>query len=181
MTNARLPEQYRWLEQERAPRLLVEALLLYGTKEIKGEVSNPVILAWADEVGGWIGDWYDKDEIPWCGLFMAVVAKRAGYPFTQKALAAAEWKNWGNAVAIPMLGDVLVFQRPGGGHVGMYVGEDRDAYHVLGGNQSDQVCITRIGKDRFVAARRSPWQYAQPANVRPVVLAASGALSRNEA
>jgi cell wall-associated NlpC family hydrolase len=80
-----------------------------------------------------------------------------------------------------MLGDVLVFKRQGGGHVGLYVGEDKDAYHVLGGNQSDSVSITRILKDRLHAARRCTWKTAQPANVRRVFLSGSGAVSQNEA
>jgi hypothetical protein len=42
------------------------------------------------------------------------------------------------------LGDVLAFVRNGGGHVGLYVDEDASAYHVLGGNQSDRVSITRV-------------------------------------
>ena len=52
---------------------------------------------------------------------------------------------------------------------------------VLGGNQSDSVSIVRIESARLVAVRRSPFKIAQPANVRPVVLARTGALSTNEA
>ena len=51
---------------------------------------------------------------------------------------------------------------------------------VLGGNQSDQVMIKRIAKNRLLGARRCPWRINQPAAVRPVVLAANGALSTNE-
>ena len=79
------------------------------------------------------------------------------------------------------LGDVLVFARPkGGGHVGLYVGEDETAFHVLGGNQSDGVTISRISKDRCIAVRR-PGYKAAPATAKPVELAATGALSVNEA
>ena len=81
--------------------------------------------------------------------------------------------------------DVLVFWRGAAsgfnGHVGLYVGEDRDAFHVLGGNQSDRVMIKRIATNRLLGSRRCPWRINQPATVRPVVLAASGALSTNEA
>lgn len=75
-----------------------------------------------------------------------------------------------------------MFERAGGGgHVGLYVGDDAGAYHVLGGNQSDQVCVSRIAKARCIAVRRCPWKLAQPGNVRPVRPAAGGALSTNEA
>jgi hypothetical protein len=57
---------------------------------------------------------------------------------------------------------------------------DASAFHVLGGNQSDSVCITRIAKARLYAARR-PLYRVEPANVRPIRLEATGALSLNEA
>ncbi|RZL82832.1 MAG: hypothetical protein EOP66_04490 [Sphingomonas sp.] len=51
------------------------------------------------------------------------------------------------------MGVTLVFGREGGGHVGFYVGEDDHAYHAIGRNQSNSVCITRIAKSRLIAAR----------------------------
>ena len=42
----------------------------------------------------------------------------------------------------------------GKGHVGFYVGEDDEAYQILGGNQSDKVCLMWLGKDRFRSASR---------------------------
>jgi hypothetical protein len=65
--------------------------------------------------------------------------------------------------------------------VGLYVGEDVSAYHVLGGNQSDRVMIKRIAKNRLLGIRRCPWRVNEPVNVKPVKLAASGSLSTNEA
>lgn len=178
---ASLPSPYRWLAQEPGPRILLQALKLYGVKEMPGAGDNPAILAWADEIGGWLGGFYEDDEVPWCGLFVGICALRSGHPFTQKALGAKEWANWGKQAVDPMLGDVLVFTRKGGGHVGFYVGEDAEAYHVLGGNQSDEVNITRIGKDRLYAARRTMFTKGLPVNVRKVFLRPSGGLSQNEA
>lgn len=160
---------------------MVEALHCYGVVEFPGEANNPLIIAWADEIGGWIGQWYEQDSIPWCGLFVGVCAKRAGFPFTQKLLSALEWANWGHKADRPSLADVLVFKRANGGHVGFYIGEDKDCYHVYGGNQSDKVGFARIAKDRLVAARRCPWKISQPDNVRPIYLKPEGAISHNEA
>ena len=67
-----LPTKYQWLAQEGAPKMLVEALKLYGTIETPGEGNNPTILKWADEIGGTVEDVYRADSIPWCGLFAAV-------------------------------------------------------------------------------------------------------------
>jgi len=173
-----LPAQYRWLEKEQGPRMLQEALALFGTLEAPGSKDNPAILAWAAEVG--LSRTYSHDSIPWCGLFMAVVAKRAGKQVVDSPLWALSWADFGNPAKAPMLGDVLTFKRNGGGHVSLYVGEDATAFHCLGGNQSDKVCITRIAKSRLYRARR-PAYNVQPSNVRKVRLAANGKLSTNEA
>jgi hypothetical protein len=69
---------------------------------------------------------------------MAVIAKRAGKPAVEGPLWARNWSAFGKAFDEAQLGDVLVFRRAeSSGHVGLYVGEDYGAYHVLGGNQSD--------------------------------------------
>jgi uncharacterized protein (TIGR02594 family) len=175
-----LPSRYAWLAREPGPKMIVEALKLFGTMEKPGAANNPTIVAWAKEVGGEVTDVFKADSIPWCGLFMAVVAKRAGKEPPQHPLWALSWSAFGAKSAAPALGDVLVFVRNGGGHVGLYVGEDASAFHVLGGNQSDRVCIARIAKARLYAARR-PIYRVQPANVRPIRLEATGALSLNEA
>jgi uncharacterized protein (TIGR02594 family) len=175
-----LPQQYAWLARESGPKMILEALNLYGTLEGPGTANNPRIVAWAKEVGGRLADIYQADSIPWCGLFMAVVARRADKEIPANPLWALSWSAFGAPVLSPGLGDVLVYARHGGGHVGLYVGEDDDAFHTLGGNQSDAVNIKRIAKGRLYAARR-PLYHVQPANVRRVQLASNGNLSLNEA
>lgn len=169
---------YEWLLNEPGPKMLLEMLKLYDTKEVPGPTDNPVILQWAKELG--IKD-YIHDSIPWCGLAMAIVAYRAGKPVPTSPLWALNWANFGKVVSEPMLGDVLTFKRDGGGHVALYIGEDQTAYHVIGGNQSDSISITRILKGRLYKAVRPPYT-TQPANVRKIMMAPSGApLSTNEA
>lgn len=177
-----LPLKYAWLRFEKAPKMLVEALKHYGTLEKVGKGSNPNISAWAKEVG--VSGWYTDDDIPWCGLFVGVVAKRAGYPFSAaKLLAAREWLNWGEPVAEgrEMLWDILVFSRSGGGHVGFYVGENDHAFLVYGGNQSNAVGFAWIAKDRMIGARRPVYRIGEPDNVRKIALNLTGELSTNEA
>lgn len=177
----RLPQKYRWLENEPGPKILLEALKLYGTKEIPGAKHNPTILGWARHIGGWIKSYYTNDEIPWCGLAMAYVAKQAGFEFNQKALSAKAWLDWGTPVEKPELGDVCVFKRPGGNHVGLYVGEDLNAYHILGGNQSNAFGFARLEKARAIGFRRCTWKISQPTNIRRVYLGADSKVSTNEA
>ena len=175
-----LPPAYRWLDEVRPlPRMVEAARRLYGTIETPGPADNPLILDWAREAG--LSKAYSSDAVPWCGLFMALVARRAGKAAPTKPLWARSWSRFGKAAPEAALGDVLVFARPkGGGHVGLYVGEDETAFHVLGGNQADAVSITRIVKTRCIASRRPIYQ-VQPVSVAPVQLAASGAMSVNEA
>lgn len=176
-----LPKRYSWLAAEPGPRILKEMLALYGTIEVPGKRNNPMILRWAKSIG--LGEVYKADSVAWCGLTVAYAAAQAGWDHAPRgnALWARNWALWGSAADRPMLGDVLVFVRGNGGHVGLYVAEDASAFHVIGGNQGDSVSIKRIAKTRLLAARRCPWRVNQPANVRRVMLTAAGALSKNEA
>jgi hypothetical protein len=96
-------------------------------------------------------------------------------------LGARQWLGFGTDVP-PQLGAVLVFWRGSRdgwtGHVGFYWGEDDSAFHVLGGNQSDAVTITRIEKARLLGARW-PKGIAAPGTLRRGNSAP--ALSGNEA
>lgn len=175
------PAKYAWLGNlSPLPRMVLEARALLGTVETPGAGNNPRIMAWAHEVGGSVETTYTADSVAWCGLFMAVIARRAGKTPVKDPLWALNWASFGMPAGQPALGDVLTFMREGGGHVALYVGEDNQAYHVLGGNQSDQVCFTRIEKMRLRSARR-PLYMNRPATVKPYILAAQGGLSSGEA
>lgn len=173
---------YSFLNMEAAPRHLLAALALYGTKEVSGSANNPEILKWAEECG--IGGIYKADSMPWCGLFVAVCLHRAGRPLIggdpYNILRALKWGGWGVPVSTPMLADLLIFSREGGGHVGFYVGEDEVSYHVLGGNQGNAVSVVRIAKARLVACSRPPYNN-MPQNIRKIHLTVAGKLSENEA
>lgn len=176
----KLPKNLEWLALEPAPRHLLKAVELYGTQETVGPKHNPVIMGWAKELG--IQNTYANDEIPWCGLFAAIVMHRAGRPVPSGFLRALSWNQFGAAVdsSQAMLADVLTFTRKGGGHVGLYVGEDTTAYHVLGGNQGNKVSVVRIDKTRLSQVRR-PLYNNIPENIRKIHLASNGTLSVNEA
>ena len=177
-----LPAQYGWLLQlSPLPRMVQEALKLYGTRELVGSKHNPTILDWARELE--IDHIYREDEMPWCGLFVGICAHRADKVVTLTSydlLRALQWVRFGRPTPVPMLGDVLVFRRKGGGHVGLYIAEDETCYHVLGGNQGNQVSIMRMEKDRLQAVRR-PLYNNQPLTVRPYRVAPTGIISKNEA
>jgi uncharacterized protein (TIGR02594 family) len=180
-----LPQPYAWIDQEGGPKMLMEMRKLYGIKETPGAGDNPIIMAWATEIG--VANVYKHDETAWCGLSMGVVAKRAEKEVVKDPLWALNWANFGVPVKVPMLGDVMIFKRFDangkliGGHVTLYVGEDKAGYfHGFGGNQSDMIGFARINKNRLHAVRRAKYN-VQPANVRQVILTATGTITTNEA
>lgn len=187
---APLPAAFRWLPNTTPlPRMIEEALKLYGTVEKAGPANNPTIMAWADEAGQDIERVYTADSIPWCGLFMLVVAMRSGKIPPGNPLWARSWAQFGrelNPKEAPSLGDVAVFGRAGGGgHVALIVGEGRDSSKrevlwCLGGNQNDRVGIDPIERSRLIKVRR-PIYVTQPSTVKPYRITASGKLSTNEA
>lgn len=163
------------------PTWLTAARAKLGVRETPGPANNPTIMGWAASLGAKVlGIAFNGDATAWCGLFAAKCISEAGLTPPPIAIRAKSWAAWGKPLAAAVLapGAVLVFERAGGGHVGFYVGEDATAYHVLGGNQTDAVTITRIAKGRCVARR---WPAGLPVIGKPVLLASLRPLSVNEA
>lgn len=182
-TYSKVPAKWAWLLKVNGlPRLVQEALKEYGVIEGGGTVNNPRIIAWADEVHklfpttytSWASDWYNKDSIPWCGLFMALVAARSANGLKNRGpvssyLTALAWAAFGKAVDFRNLnniycGDIGVFTREGGGHVFVIIGVSTDGKYIvgIGGNQDNAVNIKLMPVSRLYAVRRVPY------NVRPL-------------
>lgn len=161
------------------PRWLKLARSRIGIREIPGPKHNSNILEWIGKLTPKrLGMVISDDETPWCGTFVASVMLDSGVEPPPVAARALSWADWGQTLATPVLGAILVFKRPGGGHVGFYAGEDDLAYHVLGGNQSNAVNVARIEKARCVAIR---WPAAEPVFGDRVFVSTNGKpVSRNE-
>lgn len=158
------------------------AYRLIGTREKPGKGSNEAILGWAKDIKIIS---YDNDDIPWCGLFVAhcVGSQLPEEVLPNNPLGAKNWKIFGDKVS-PRFGAIMVFWRDnpesGKGHVGFYWAEDDEAYHILGGNQSNSVSVTRIAKSRLITAR---WPHTGLSVDSQIRIAASNGklLSVNEA
>lgn len=164
--------EYEWFE---------EAKRCVGVKEIKGKSHSPTIMGWVKRLGAKVlGITVTDDETAWCGTFAAHCMQAAGIEPPKIAVRAKSWTEFGANLRAEALtpGAVLVFGRTGGGHVGFYVAEDDTCYHVLGGNQSDMVCVTRIQKDRCIARR---WPRGVVWTGGPVHVKSSAPVSVNEA
>lgn len=158
------------------PAWLTEARKHIGTKEIPGAKHEPKILQWwkAIKRGG-----IKSDEVPWCAAFVGGCLEAVGI-VSSRFESARSYSTWGQAIAAPVVGCVVVFSRNGGGHVAFVVGQDKGGNLMcLGGNQGDAVSIAAFSKGRVLGYR---WPKAVPlpkTTALPVM--AGGALSRNEA
>ena len=107
--------------------MIVAALKEFGTIEAPGDADNKKIIGWQAELeaaglGRVYAGVYRHDAIPWCGLFMAIVALRANRERRPERnpprlyLSALQWASFGTATpkGAAALGDVLVFKRKGG-------------------------------------------------------------------
>lgn len=128
--------------------------------------------------------WLDPRDVPWCGAFMATCFRKwqPNVRIPDNPLGARNWGGFGVPCS-PQFGSVLTFWRVSKsgwqGHVGFYYGEDETAFHVLGGNQSNAVNVTRVSKSRLLEVRW-PLNVTQPR--RRVYLTPGGQpLSMNEA
>ncbi len=139
-------------------KLLEVALSQYGVKEIPGQENNLKILKYFREIGH---SWVTTDETAWCSAFVNWCAHMAGYERSGK-LNARSWIEVGDQIGVmgrvSSPGDIVVFWRESPdswkGHVGLYISENEDNIHVLGGNQNNSVCIKEYPKNRLLTCNR---------------------------
>jgi uncharacterized protein (TIGR02594 family) len=159
------------------PIWVAEGRKYVGMAEIPGPKHNLTILNWLKELKAW---WQD-DETPWCGVFVAHCMKTAGIDVPKYYMRAKDWATWGVDAKKPTLGCVVVFERQGGGHVGFVVGQDeKGRLMVLGGNQGNKVSIAPFDPARAVAFRVPAGTFVTP-SFMPTLAANGVASSTNEA
>jgi uncharacterized protein (TIGR02594 family) len=134
--------------------LIKTALGEYGEMEKPGAVQHsPRILEYFAEIGH---SWVKDDETAWCSAFVNFIAKVTGHEYSGK-LDARSWLTVGLKTNRPEPGDVVILWRGDPqswkGHVGFFVKKDSSGIWILGGNQSNQVCITPYSADRLLDYR----------------------------
>lgn len=106
-----------------------------GVHEIPGGENHPRVVEYLHSTNNLDKASKSKDETPWCSAFVNWSLTQAGYAGTNSALARS-WMNWGQAIAEPRKGCIVVFTREKVfGHVAFYLGETDTHVKVLGGNQ----------------------------------------------
>jgi uncharacterized protein (TIGR02594 family) len=155
-----------------------------GTAELPGPKNNPTIMGWIRALGGTLAGWVVDETTPWCASSLNAILQEAGLPMSAKPgsadlLRAKSFLSYGTALTEPSVGCIIVFDRAGGGHVGLYTGETLKAYRVLGGNQSNKFCEAWLARDRALAYRWPPGA-APPTLGRKFLLPDGKPLSVNE-
>jgi uncharacterized protein (TIGR02594 family) len=122
-----------------------------GVEEYVGDKHNPRVLEYhkCTTLGA------KDDETSWCSSFVCWVVEQCGLKSTNSAMARS-WLNWGKSLENPVKGCIVVFSRPPNpahGHVAFYSHEDLTHVYVLGGNQSNEVCVQGYSKSRVLAFR----------------------------
>ena len=143
--------------------------LAFGVTESKGKNFNNLrILNYIKTTGAWntrsdTGAFaYRKDETPWCSAFVNWCILESGINGTNSAMAKS-WLEWGMEIEEPCYGCIAVYSRVGGSHVGFYTGSEGNKSLLLGGNQSDSVCLKRYpSKDQILEGYRWPQNFAFP-------------------
>lgn len=118
---------------------------------------------------------------PWCGGAVAEWMRKASIDQLPKHwYRARAWLDWGMALTKPTRGCVVVFDRKGGGHVGLVDGQDQfGRLLVIGGNQGNAVSIAAFTTDRVLGYR---WPVGVPLPSTPLPTFAGGVpVSTNEA
>lgn len=165
------------------PTWYVQAKRDLGVREVPGVANSATIMGWAKRLGSKVlGMTYNADSVPWCGLAVAHWIAARGFTPPPIAIRAMAWATWGRDLGLTKLyqGSIVVFKRPGGGHVGLCSGYTSTHIRVLGGNQSDAVTHTWINRDRLVA-QRWPETSKQVPQEALRFLRRDGAVSTNEA
>jgi len=145
------------------PDYAYEAFKEIGVKEIQGDGSNPEVEKYHSVAGlSWA-----KDDIPWCGSFIAYCMSKANIDFIEvkNPASSLSWFKFGKKVDMPYYGALCIKTRKGGGHITMSIGisEDRRYFYGLGGNQDDKVCIHKYPISIFKGFRL-------PYNTKPITV-----------
>lgn len=147
------------------------ALAEQGQAEKPGASHNPRIL----EYHATTGLKAKEDEVPWCASFVGWCLEQAGLKSTGSA-SARSYESWGVPLSVPVLGAVIVGTRPGGGHVGFYMGQHNGRWLLINGNVSNKVTVSPFDPN-LVTAIRWPADVPLPNSVAP--LSKSGVMQGN--
>jgi len=125
----------------------------YDLEEIRGSKhEKKIIAAFKAAKESWIKD----DETAWCAAWMCYCFYEASM-FYEPTVRARDWGKYGEETTTPKQGDICVLWRVSKisnyGHVGFFIKRDENYVWLLGGNQSNKVCIQKYPISRVLGYR----------------------------
>lgn len=158
------------------PPWVAELRRRIGLHEVR---DNKKLREWLKSDGDTLGD---PAQLPWCGDAMetAIYLTLPNEPGIDNPYWALNWTKFGVPIDIVALGAMAPFKRDGGGHIGTVAGHDKTHYHILGGNQTNQLSIVKIEKKRLSGKLRWPSTYPLPTVELPFT-SLDATISTNEA
>ena len=138
-----------------------------GTHEVAGAGDNPFVVECL-KMAGLPAD-LQHDDTAWCGAFAGRCMREAGITPPKGYAAARHWLEWGQPLAVPVLGCVAVFARPpspSSGHVAFVMAISNGPtplLQMLGGNQGNAVRIAPYPRTRLLGYR---WPVGFPLSSR---------------
>lgn len=154
-------------QMTRNEKILRVAASQLGVKEWKNG-SNPQVEKYLD-----FGSRKDNrdsgltDDVPWCAGFVAYcleIDDLQPVMGSTNSLMARSYEHWGlSSKNDPLAGDIVTFYRnglsSGQGHVAFFLKKMGSYVYCLGGNQNDEVNVTRYSTERMTDIRRSSKQF----------------------
>ena len=130
------------------------ALNEIGNEEFAGDRDNPEVMKYYHEIGH---EWVAHDEVAWCAAVVNWVLMKCGYEYTGM-LNARSFLEIGEVTDSPEIGDIAVFWRispdSAYGHVAFFLRELSGYVYVLGGNQSNQMSVSKYPVARLLSYRK---------------------------
>ena len=152
---------YAWLARGDVPRMICAAIGLWRDLDAAGATIGAVVPD-AEVKAALRGNLLPSlDANPGSGILLAVLARRARKTVPDLPQCALEWAGYGSPAGQPRLGDILCTRGEAGPDVGIYLGEDDTAYHVLGATGDDRIGVTRVARNTLHAVRRPLYEGVQ--------------------
>lgn len=133
--------------------IIKRALEDYGTQAKPGTENDQKVLSYFNKAGHVE---VKDDEIPWCSAFANAVLKDLELP-TTGSLSARSFLQIGELAQVAEMGDIVVLWRERltswKGHVGFYIRHDEKFVWLLGGNQNNEVNISKFPIERILAIK----------------------------
>lgn len=133
---------------------VLRALADYGTQEIAGTQNNNKIVDYFKKAGF---SWVTDDETAWCAAFLNAILVEYQLPNTGK-LNAKSFLELGIETQEPEIGDIVVLWRISKsspfGHAGFFIAKDNNNVYILGGNQNNEVDISKFPLSRVLGFRK---------------------------